>query len=187
MLSRKSFVAVLSILVLSLMISVLPAFAHEGREVGDYLLTFGWRVEPALVGIANGPELSIAHHDEHEGEEGDHEHADEAEEETLEVSLQIEVSFGPATRTMAMRPVWGETGHYVADLIPTRPGDYTFRIFGTIGDLEVDETFASSDGAFSGVEPASDVMFPDDIPSMVDLLARLESLEALVAELQGGE
>src|SRR5690606_37558001 len=36
-----------------------PASAHETREVGDYALVFGWQVEPAYVGVYNGPELTI--------------------------------------------------------------------------------------------------------------------------------
>jgi hypothetical protein len=49
--------------------------AHEGQEVGEYVLVFGWRVEPALVGYPNGPELVINLHEEHEDdEEADHEH-----------------------------------------------------------------------------------------------------------------
>ena len=158
--------------------------AHEGRELGEYELVFGWRNEPALVGYPNGPELFIRLH---EAEETEHTEGEEHEDPIadLEVSLQVEVTFGPATRTLELRPAFGETGHYIADLIPTRPGDYSFRVFGMIGDVEVDEVFSSADGSFSSVEPASDITFPDEVPSFVELLERIAELEAQIEALQG--
>ena len=185
-LNCKSLFVVVIVVFLGLIIGTVAA--HEGREVGDYELVFGWRVEPALAGYPNGPEIYISVHEEHEGEEADHEHEDEANPmEGVEVSLQVEVTFGPASRTLEMRPAFGEVGHYIADLIPTRPGDYSFRVFGTIGDTEIDEVFTSADGEFGTVEPASDVTFPDEMPSVVDLLERIAELEAQLESLQSGE
>jgi hypothetical protein len=160
-----------------------PTIAHEGREVGDYELVFGWRVEPAIVGVLNGPELTINIHEE--GEEQGEDEEDHDEPADVEASLQVEVTFGPASRTIDLRPAFGETGHYIADMIPTRPGDYSFRVFGTIGDLEIDETFASADGSFSSVEPASDLQFPEADPTIAELVARIEALEAEVTALKG--
>lgn len=166
-----------SLMILSLLLTVLvysPASAHEGREVGDYTIEIGWREEPAYTGLMNGPEITITRHggeeehdeatpeaeDEHSNEGGD----DHAEENTgvigLEDTLQIEVTFGPASRTLSLRPIASELGHYTADLIPMRLGDYTFRVFGTIEGIEIDETFSASDGQFSTVEPIEDIQFP---------------------------
>lgn len=145
-------------------------FAHEGREVGDYVMEFGWREEPAYAGMINGPEVYVEHHDT-----GDF----PAE---VEVDLRAEVTFGSESKTVLLEE-GEETGHFTATLIPTLPGDYTFRIFGTIGDVEVDETFNSADGEFSTVEPASDVMFPS-VPDTAELLQRIEALEARLAELE---
>jgi hypothetical protein len=185
-LKRKHLFVLIIVALLGLIIGTVAA--HEGREVGEYELVFGWRVEPALAGYPNGPELYISLHGEHEEEEADHEHEDEVNPmEGVEVALQVEVTFGPSSRTMEMRPAFGEIGHYVADMIPTRPGDYSFRVFGTIGDAEIDEVFTSADGSFSSVEPASDVTFPDELPSVVDLLARIAELEAQIEALQSGE
>lgn len=182
MLTKRLFFVI--ILLLALFAGTL--LAHEGREVGDYSLSFGWRSEPAYVGFPNGPEIFITMgghgHDSEEAEESDH-HEDEFAE--LEVSLQAEVTFGPATRILDLRPAYGETGHYIADMIPTRAGDYTFRIFGTIGDVEVNETFSSADGQFSSVEPVQAIQFPEPDLSIAELLARIEALEAQIAELQG--
>lgn len=165
--------ALITVLVLTVVVLAIPALAHEGREVGEYAITFGWRVEPAYTGLFNGPEFSVTTHGaEHEEAEatpeaghedtGGDDHHDEASTavEGLEETLQIEVSYGGQTKLLRLRAVWGEPGNYTADLIPTQPGDYTFRIFGTIGDTEVDETFSSTDGEFSSVEPVEDIQFP---------------------------
>lgn len=146
--------------------------AHEGREVGEYVIEIGWRSEPAYTGLMNGPEVTITRHGS-EAEatpESDSQHTnaeteghDEGESngvEGLDETLQIEVIFGPASRTLNLRPVFDEPGHYTADLIPMRPGDYTFRVFGTIEGFEVNETFSASDGQFSSVEPIEDIQFP---------------------------
>jgi hypothetical protein len=103
------------------------------------------------------------------------------------VSLQVEVTFGPSSRILEMRPSFDTPRHFIADLIPTRPGNYTFRVFGTIGGAAIDEVFTSADGSFSTVEPASDVTFPDELPSVVDLLERIAKLEAQLESLQSGE
>ena len=164
---------------LALFSSVALVFAHEGREVGEYVIEIGWRVEPAYTGLMNGPEITVSRHSggdeaEHtEGEatpepQGEHTNGETEEHEEgessgvtgLEETLQIEVIFGPASKTLNLRPIVGEPGHYTADLIPTRPGDYTFRVFGTIEGTEIDETFSAADGQFSSVEPIEDIQFP---------------------------
>ena len=73
---------------------------------------------------------------------------------------------------------WGTSDHYIAEIIPSRAGDYSFRVFGIIGEQAIDEVFTSTAGEFSSVEPVSDVSFPDAIPSTVELLEQIEALEA---------
>src|SRR5690606_23544359 len=126
----------------------------------------------------NGPEIYIAPLADD----------DAATLEGLDVRLQAEVTFGDQTTTVTFRPAWGEVGHYIADLTPTLPGDYTFHITGNIGDTQVDEIFTSADGQFSTVEPATDLMCPSARSleaRIADLEARLNALEAIIAELEG--
>ena len=51
---RKILVLLLVMLIFP--VSVVLLSVHEGREVGDYVIEFGWRIEPAYAGILNGPE-----------------------------------------------------------------------------------------------------------------------------------
>lgn len=181
-------------------VAVGTALAHEHREVGEYSIVFGWRVEPAVAGGMNGPEITVTRAtaegeaegegheegDEHEEGAGGHDEAEAVPVEGLEETLTLEVSFGGVSRIVPLRGAWMEPGHYIADLIPTRPGDYTFVLTGTIEGVEVNETFNSATDNFSTVDPIEDIQFPDAYPNLFDLLARIEALEAEVAELSGG-
>jgi hypothetical protein len=171
------FVCLLTLLALGAAVS-----AHEGREVGNYVIEFGWRVEPAYAGVYNGPEITIENHDTGEPLTG------------AEATLNLMVHFGDQQKILALYPVFNEPGHYTADLIPTRPGDYGFHLFGKIGDLDVDEEFTSADGEYSSVEPSSDIMFPalDDAASSEagstsDLQAQVDALRAELEELKAAQ
>jgi hypothetical protein len=162
------------------------ALAHEGREIDGYELHFGWQSEPAYAGQINGPEVFIHVHGDHEESEAEEEEAPFPED--IAVELQVEVSFGDQEVTLPLRPAFGETGHYLTEMIPALPGDYSFRLFGTIGDTAVNETFSSAEGAFSTVEPVSDIVFPvvetetetqlAELQTMIDELRfRIDALE----------
>lgn len=167
----KKTVSLLLMMALVLVMSV-TGFAHEGREVGEYVIVFGWRVEPAYAGVFNGPEITIEHHDSGEPLVG------------AEETLQLSVQFGDQTKTLSLYPSFGNPGHYTADLIPTRPGDYTFILTGTLDGVEVNETFTSADGEFSTVEPADDLLFPVLDDSIADLQAQINELRAQIEALQ---
>ncbi len=159
-----------------LLVTSATAFAHEGRMVGDYEVEFGWRVEPAYVGVFNGPEITFTHHD-----------TDEPLDNADEI-LSLSVQFGDQTLPLRLYPVAGTRGHYTADLIPTRPGDYTFLLTGTLDGAEVSEAFTSADGAFSTVEPAGDILFPaleSDAEAIAALQAQIDDLRAQIEALQG--
>jgi hypothetical protein len=190
----RRLLVVFALLIVTMSLSIAPVAAHEGRVVGDYEIAFGWYVEPAYAGQLNGPDLYITLHDD-----GDHErraagamslHGEETREalEALVVDLQVEVTFGSESITLTLEPdfptyvEFDDIGYlrYTATLIPTLPGDYSFRIFGTIDETEVDELFDSADGEFSTIEPSQDIHFP----SSQSLEARIAALEARLAELE---
>lgn len=166
-----------SLIMLCAVLLVLSAavYAHEGRQVGDYEVNFGWRVEPAYVGVFNGPELTITNRNTGAPVQG------------LDETLLLTAQFGDQTLALRLYPVSGERGHYTADLIPTRPGDYTFVLTGRVGETEVNETFSSADGEFSTVEPSSDILFPaleSDAARLDALQAQIEALRAEIEALR---
>ncbi len=152
--------------------ALFPVSAHEGREVGDYEIELGWQIEPAYTGQVNELEIDIVVAKTTEGVAG------------AEETLQAEVTFGPAKKILKLEPDPDNAGHYSTRLIPTRPGDYTFRLFGKINDTSVDESFSAAEGQFSTVEPVSDLQFPDAEISLADLQTQITALQAQIAVLQ---
>ncbi len=91
----------------------------------------------------------------------------------LEGDLRIEITHTESgiTRELVLGPVFGQPGKYLAPLIPTATGQYSVRLFGTIGDTDVDETFVSGPGTFDDVVPATSLQFPNEIPSGRELVS----------------
>jgi len=155
-----------------------PAAAHESREVDRFTFVVGFIAEPAYTYIPNAVSLSIT---ETESEEPF---------EDLGDLLQVDVTFGEETFTSTMRSQFGEPGSYRADFVPSRPGQWTFRFYGTVGDVEVDETFISGPETFNDVQSLAEQSFPAQDPSTGELAERLEQELARVNErldeLEGG-
>jgi hypothetical protein len=158
--SRRLIGLFVVILILASFLVVGPVSAHEQRQVGDYVLELGWRVEPVYTGLFNGPEIIISRGTASDEEVGEDQQDPADMVAGAEETLQLEVTFGPSSKILKLRPVPDEPGHYTADLIPTRPGDYSFHVTGMIEDTPVDETFTSADGKFGTVEPIEDIQFP---------------------------
>ena len=106
--------------------------------------------------------------------------------EGLQETLLVEVTHVPSdvSRKMNLRPVFDDPGHYVADLIPTSPGHYRFRLFGTIEGEQVDLTFDSMAGGgnFDDVQPAAAIHFPDAVVSARELESAVRGLQAASME-----
>ena len=93
--------------------------------------------------------------------------------EGLEKTLQVEVTHVPSesSKVMDLRAVLNEPGHYAADLIPTAPGVYEFRVFGSAEGTPIDETFISrgGGGGFDDVRSAADLQFPERLPEVREI------------------
>lgn len=126
------------------------ASAHEHREVGEYELTVGFAEEPALINEPNGLSLDVqlGHSDDGTPVEG------------LQETLDAEITYAGETKNLELRARFGQPGAYIADVFPTAEGAYTFRIFGTIEGIEIDESFTSGPETFSEVVSTSDIAFP---------------------------
>jgi hypothetical protein len=155
-----------------------PAAAHERREVDRFTFVVGFLTEPAYTHIPNAVSLSIT---ETESEEPF---------EDLGDSVNVDVTFGEETFTSTMRPQFGAPGSYRADFVPSRPGQWTFRFYGMVDDVEIDETFVSGPETFNDVQDISAESFPAQDPSTGELAERLEQELARVTErldqLDGG-
>jgi hypothetical protein len=133
------------------------ASAHEHRVVADgrYSMVVGYSTEPAYSGFMNGLDLRVS----------DNSMATPAADggepvEGLELTLQAEIIYGDQTMPLVLEPRWQTPGAYDAWVVPTQPGDYSFHIFGAIGDVQIDETFTPGPETFSSVADQAEIQFP---------------------------
>jgi hypothetical protein len=158
-----SLAAAIAVVVASLGILTSPAAAHERRTVGPYTFVVGWIVEPAVVGQSNGLGLTVT------------ETANGTAVEGLAKTLKAEVisGGGAKTRSLDLAPDGDQPGHYMSGFVPTRVGEYTFHLSGTVGTTKVDEKFESGPNRFDPVIDIASLEFPDHVPSAADLAAQL--------------
>ncbi len=133
---------------------VLPAgaLAHERRTIGGgtYDVVVGWDVEPAIERQKNAASIRVSRAGTNPAQPV----------EGLEKTLRVQIRQGAQTRELPLRAVFGQPGSYVADVVPTRAGQYQFRFTGTVEGTTVDEQFDSADGKFNGVDSSSALEFP---------------------------
>src|SRR5439155_2089312 len=127
-----------------------PASAHEHRTVGRYELEVGWASEPTYAGVQNAVQVTIT---DAKGTPVD---------DLGDPGLTVTVSTGTATSDplslgLSFDPDSGEGTHgqFLAAVIPTRPGEYTFHVTGSIKGQAVDEKFTSGDTTFAPVKRPS--------------------------------
>ena len=136
---------------------------HHGTENGD-----------SMSGSEhdNGDEASSSMSSGMEGMAG-MEHGLGVPVEGLEGSIQVEVTYVPTgtSKTFDLLAVFGEPGHYVANLVPTASGVYEFRVFGDIDGNAIDQTFASrgGGGGFDDIRPSAGLQFPEELPEVREL------------------
>ena len=108
--------------------------------------------------------------------------------EGLQDTLQVEVTHVPSdvSVTMGLRPVFDDPGHYVASLIPTSPGHYRFRFFGTVEGTPLVRTFDShaGGGGFDDVQAASVIHFPEAVASAREVEGAVRGAQATAQQAQ---
>jgi hypothetical protein len=169
-LRRVAALAAVAALV-ALLLAPSTSSAHERRTIGGgkYDVVVGWDTEPALVNQRNAAGIRIS-------KAG----TNPAEPLTgAEKTLQLQLRQGSQTRQFPLRAVFGQPGYYVADVVPTRAGDYVLTFTGTIGNDPINEAFDSADGKFDPVTTASGVEFPVAAPDPDQVNARLQASDAL--------
>lgn len=160
----------LGITALSGLLAAPPVAAHTHVMQGEYELTVGWRVEPAIVGSLNGLDLGIQDH---------------LWNGTViwvvgvETNLTATLSTGQATKMYALSPQDERPGWYTFDVIPTVAGAYSVKLVGTLNTTAVNVTVPLDAAA-----QASDYQFPLTEPSATDLQNSITALNAQLATLQ---
>lgn len=152
------------------------SLAHERRGVGGgkYDVVVGWEVEPAYVGEKNGAGIRISKAGTNPAEPiiG------------VEKTLRVDIRQGAQTKTFELRAVFGQPGYYVADIIPTRNGDYIWTFNGAIGEDRIDEKFDTADGKFNAVERAAGLEFPVAAPDPAQVSADIQAARSAAESAQ---
>lgn len=156
-------------LVAALLFLGVPAVAHERRAVGRVETSVGWLTEPAFAGAVNG--VSFRASRDGAGVTG--------------ANLKVDVTFDGAAEplTLALEPAFRDPGHYEAHLIPTRPGAYTFRIYGRLAGATFDQTFISGEDTFDPIVATSEIEYPAKDPTRDELAQRAAVQEARITSL----
>lgn len=155
------FLLLLSILLVS---STSTTWAHARKEVGPYAIVVGWRNEPNIVGERNQIIIRISE--------------DETPVAGLEANIDVSIHYGGRTYRANLNPMDSQ-GWYSVDLVPTIRGQYSVRLTGDIGELELDEMIEPEE-----VLPPSVLHFPKTEPDSFDLEAKIEELESRLQSTQ---
>ncbi|HLW47947.1 MAG TPA: hypothetical protein VKW09_09295 [bacterium] len=150
------------------------AWAHEHRTVATVQMTVGWGDEPTYTGFKNSVQLILQ---------------DKSGKPITDLvdTLKVEVRFGsqsigPLDLERAFAKTFGRPGDYRAQIVPTRPGTYSFHFIGTVDNQKIDQTFTSSSTTFDNVQDAAAIEFPVKDPSTADLGGRLDRIGPRVDE-----
>lgn len=177
---RRLFAGLVPAALLASLALAPAASAHEGIEVGEYLVEVGWRNEPAFVGQPNAVQVTIEHHE-------DGKPVTDLAADALSVVVSTAGTDSPSlTLTAAFDDVemTGPLGEYDATLVPTAPGDYTFHITGSIKSTAVDLKLDSGDETFDPVVSSADLQFPAKVPDLGEVATRLDRIDGRIAALQ---
>jgi len=158
--------------------TILPASAHEVRTVGAYQFTVGWLHEPAYADEQNAIQFLLKD-------------AKGNPVSDLGDTLKVEVIYQTETMpALSLNPTFdpdtglGMPGEYLASIIPTRPGKYTFHFTGSVKGQSVDQAFTSSPTTFDEVKEPTAVEFPAQDPTRAQVSQRLDRLDSRLAAAQ---
>jgi hypothetical protein len=138
--------------------STSSASAHGDRMVGPYAFIVGFLNEPVYAGQVSGLDLTICNGDcvytVKDGTKVISNPVNDADK-----ALKAEVTMGAAAPLpLTLEARYGQPGKYAGYFTPSKEGDYTFHITGTLGSTKVDEKFASSKDGFSAI--AAGIQYP---------------------------
>lgn len=153
------FSLLIGAVVMCLLLPVLPAAAHGSVAAGDYTVEIGFVNEPPLAGYPNTLVVIVTNHKANAPVIG------------LQDTLQGELINGASRLKVKLEPVEGADGTYQAAVLLTDAGDYTCHVTGSIEKLPVDISMTSGPTTFNSTVPPSDISFPRQQPSVMDIQA----------------
>jgi hypothetical protein len=150
---------VMVLTVFGLVATWLPSEAQaHGRKTivnGKYQIVFGLLNEPVYVGNQSGVDLTVCVGTCENNADGTLKNP----VKDLDKTLKAEVIYGSQKLPVTLKPRFRADGKYDGIFFPSRAGDYSIRLFGTVNGDQVDETVAPKDG-YGAVEDRTALQFP---------------------------
>jgi hypothetical protein len=170
MFRSRFFVPLSAGLLLALLAVPTAALAHEHRTIdsGKYDVVVGWDQEPAYAGQKNGATIRVSQAGSNPA----------VPVEGADKTLKVSIKQGASTREFPLRAVFGQPGYYMADIFPTRVGDYQWTFTGALNGDAVNETFDSADGKFDGVVAPTDLQFPIETGDPAQLITMAQQAQS---------
>jgi hypothetical protein len=142
--------AAAALLLIALVVAPATALAHERRTIanGKYDVVVGWDVEPTYADLKNAAGIRIMQAGTTTPVTG------------ADKTLKLAIRQGASTKDFPLRAAFGQDGYYLADIVPTRVGDYQWIFTGSINGDQVNETFDTADGKFDPVQAPTALQFP---------------------------
>jgi hypothetical protein len=168
----------------------ITASAHKVFSAGSYRIAIGWSDEPAsgTVTYIDQPNAIQVFVDQLAGSAQTP--VSDLNQDCTKPDIQVTVTFASVTSSpLCPAPAYdpdsarGRQDEYDAPLTPTRVGNYTFHIYGSIHGTAVDQTISSGPDTFDSVgeQPAS-AQFPVAVPAIGDLSTRIDQIDARAAQ-----
>lgn len=161
------------------------ASAHAVILVGTYHIAMGWQYEPSsgtvtYVGQPNAVQVFVDTATS-SGDIGSP--VSDLNADCTHPELQVTVSLaGKTSSPLCLQNQFdpdtglGRRDEYDAVLTPTKVGDYTFRIFGTIHGTSIDKSITSGPSTFDTVGDQSSVEFPTAAPALSDVATKVDAV-----------
>jgi hypothetical protein len=140
---KKNLLVGCLVVLITALLNVQLAFAHEGITAGNYEIEVGWVTEPPVAGQQNAIVVNVS-----DGSSGTAQPVEDVS------ALTVTVSYGGQSKMLTLQPSGEETpGKFVAPILPTIPGQYTITLGGKLGNTDVNVDPEE-------VQPATAIQFP---------------------------
>lgn len=165
---RPGLLAATGLLLIAVFVLPGTALAHERRTIGNgnYDVVVGWDVEPTYADLKNAASIRIMQAGTSTPVTG------------AEKTLKLTIRQGASTREFPLRAAFRQDGFYLADIVPTRVGDYQWIFSGSINGDQVNETFDTADGKFDAVQAPTALQFPAALPDPAQSGATVQSAQS---------
>lgn len=169
-------------------LSLVPvvASAHAVLTAGRYRIAIGWNFEPpggtvTYVGQPNAVQVFV---DIPSPGNDIGTAVSDLNSDCTHPDFQVTVTFaGTTSSPLCPQPAYdpdtgnGRMDEYDALLTPTKVGDYTFRIFGSIHGTSIDQSVKSGPSTFDTVGDESSVEFPAPVPAIGDVATKVDQVD----------